>query len=291
MRLCRTIRRSPTRRLFLASSLLLAGLQMFSHGTLRAADNISGFVDQTGRVVFVNDASVSSVGSAFPKSQTDQVPAKRKVLAKVSSSAASSVATAESAAISESSLGTQQDTASAAAVGTPVGAANDYTAIPLSGREHIQSLISEAARHHQVDADLVQAIVKVESNYNPYAVSNKGARGLMQLIPATARRFGVTNSFDPRANLDGGIRYLKYLMSMFKGDLRLSLAAYNAGEMAVTRNGGVPPYRETQNYIRKIGELYPMRSVAAAAGVAPEPQIVRYVDGSGVVHFSNTDTP
>jgi soluble lytic murein transglycosylase-like protein len=155
----------------------------------------------------------------------------------------------------------------------------------------MQELVSEAARRHAVDADLVHAIVQVESNYNPYATSNKGARGLMQLIPATARRFGVSNSYDPSANLDGGIRYLKYLMSMFNGDLRLSLAAYNAGEMAVTRNGGVPPYRETQDYIRKISELYPMRTVAAAAGVAPEPQIVRYLDSTGVVHFSNTDTP
>jgi soluble lytic murein transglycosylase-like protein len=158
-------------------------------------------------------------------------------------------------------------------------------------RDRIQDLVDEAARRHQVDADLVHAIVRVESNYNPYATSHKGARGLMQLIPATARRFGVYNSFDPRANLDGGIRYLKYLMGMFNGDLRLSLAAYNAGEMAVTRNGGVPPYRETHDYIRKISELYPMRTVAAAAGVPVEPKIVRYVDDSGVVHFSNTDIP
>ena len=140
-----------------------------------------------------------------------------------------------------------------------------------------------------MDADLVHAIVRVESNYNPFAISNKGARGLMQLIPATARRFGVSNSFDPRDNLDGGIRYLKYLMGMFNGDLRLSLAAYNAGEMAVTRNGGIPPYRETQDYVRKITALYPTRTVAAAAGVPVEPRIVRYVDDSGVVHFSNTD--
>lgn len=285
---------STTRRLFPTNAILVAGLVVFSLSAARAADNISGFVDETGRVVFVNVPLASPAGPAGPagsaltKSQTVALPANRKLLARTSVGSAPG---AESLQLPESTGDARVDSPSATIVGSAGGTADEYTAIPINGREHIQGLVREAAERHQVDAGLVHAIVQVESNYNPYAVSHKGARGLMQLIPATARRFGVYNSFDPRANLDGGIRYLKYLMGMFKGDLRLSLAAYNAGEMAVTRNGGVPPYRETQDYIRKVSALYSMRSVAAVAGVAPEPQIVRYVDESGVVHFSNTDTP
>jgi soluble lytic murein transglycosylase-like protein len=137
-----------------------------------------------------------------------------------------------------------------------------------------------------VDPDLIRAIVQVESNFNPYAVSTKGAKGLMQLIPATAQRFGVSNSFDPQANLDGGIRYLKYLMEMFKGDLQLSLAAYNAGENRVGRDRRVPPIPETRDYVRKIAQLY---SVPRSPSPAEPPQILKFVDGSGIVHFSNTD--
>jgi len=162
-------------------------------------------------------------------------------------------------------------------------------------KSRIDSLIEQAAGEHQVDPELVRAIVQVESNYNPYAVSPRGARGLMQLIPATARRFGVTDIFDPEENLGGGIRYLKYLMGMFDGDLQLSLAAYNAGENVVARWRRVPPIPETRNYVRKIGAIYPLRRPSpptAGNGAAPSaPRIVKAVDGNGVVHFTNTDQP
>lgn len=154
---------------------------------------------------------------------------------------------------------------------------------------HLDAIIEEAADQHQIDPDLVRAIIQVESNFNPYAISPRGARGLMQLVPATARRFGVRNAFDPRSNLDGGIRYLKYLMGMFEGDLQLSLAAYNAGEDAVARSRGVPPFRETRNYLRKITQIYPLRS--APSGSPPIPRIEKFVDSRGIVHFSNTDLP
>ena len=120
----------------------------------------------------------------------------------------------------------------------------------------IDSAIEQSASKHGVDANLVRALIKVESNFNPNAVSNKGAMGLMQLMPRTARGLSVSNPFDPQQNVDAGVRHLKQLLNNFGGDVRLSLAAYNAGEGAVKRNRGVPRYAETQNYVKRITELY-----------------------------------
>jgi soluble lytic murein transglycosylase-like protein len=113
-------------------------------------------------------------------------------------------------------------------------------------------LISTAAETHGVDPVLVQALIQVESNYQPRARSSKGAMGLMQLMPAVAREYRVRNAYDPASNIDAGVRKLKSLIDSMQGDLRLALAAYNAGEGAVSRFGGIPPYRETQNYVSRI---------------------------------------
>ncbi len=118
-------------------------------------------------------------------------------------------------------------------------------------------LIETIAQQVQLPAALLHAIVQVESAYNPKAVSPKGAVGLMQLMPATAKRYGVINRTDPIANLKGGAHYLRDLLSLFSGDLALALAAYNAGEHAVKKYGNrIPPYRETKNYVRKVKKLY-----------------------------------
>ena len=116
------------------------------------------------------------------------------------------------------------------------------------------SLIYEAARKHQVNPRLVAALIRQESAGNLRAVSHKGARGLMQLMPATAKRFGVRKEqlFDPQHNLEAGVKYLSWLVDQFPNDLAKVLAAYNAGENAVARYGGVPPYRETRDYVRRI---------------------------------------
>jgi hypothetical protein len=114
--------------------------------------------------------------------------------------------------------------------------------------------IIAAARHFDVDAALVSAVIKAESDYNPKTVSHKGARGLMQLMPATAIRFGVTNSFDPVANIYGGTRYLRWLLKTFDGNADLAVAAYNAGEGNVWKYKGVPPFRETVTYINRIAK-------------------------------------
>ncbi len=118
----------------------------------------------------------------------------------------------------------------------------------------IARLVEKTARAYDVDPLLVHSVIQVESNYNPYAVSPKGARGLMQLVPGTARRFGVSNTFDATQNVDAGVRYLRYLQDLF-GDDRLAIAAYNAGEGAVLKHGSVPPYPETRNYVAEVSRL------------------------------------
>ncbi len=121
---------------------------------------------------------------------------------------------------------------------------------------HINAHIVEVSRRHGVPPRLVAAIVAVESRFDHRAVSRRGAEGLMQLMPATAADLDVQNAFDPRDNLDGGVRHLKRLMGRFRGDLPLVLAAYNAGEMAVIAHGGIPPYRETRQYVVRVLRRY-----------------------------------
>lgn len=136
---------------------------------------------------------------------------------------------------------------------------------PAEWREHLglDQLIEETAQRHGVDPLLVHAIISVESNYNPFAVSEDGAQGLMQLLPSTARRLGVRNVFDPRENLEAGVRYLKRLLERF-GDLYLALAAYNAGAGVVEKLGRIPPFSETVRYVSEIGSRY--ERLRAAAG-------------------------
>lgn len=129
--------------------------------------------------------------------------------------------------------------------------------IPLSkDSNQFDHLIYEFSRKYGVDFALIKAIIRAESGFNPMAVSRKGARGLMQLMPETALRMNVNNIFDPRENIEGGVRYFKYLLSLFNNDLRLSLAAYNAGENIVSELRAIPPYQETIDYIRKVWRYY-----------------------------------
>jgi soluble lytic murein transglycosylase-like protein len=137
----------------------------------------------------------------------------------------------------------------------------------------IKEMVERSARAHDVDPLLVEAVIKVESNNNPHAVSPKGAEGLMQLMPPTARMLGVTNSFDPGQNIEAGVKYLKYLQDLYKDD-RLALAAYNAGPGAVDKFKWIPPYKETQNYVYQVGKRYG-DARREAASKAPAPAAVK----------------
>jgi len=117
-------------------------------------------------------------------------------------------------------------------------------------------IISKMADKYKVDRHLIKAVIATESSYNQNAVSPVGAQGLMQLMPMTAKRFSVSNSFDPEQNIEGGTKYLSFLLKLFDGDIRLVLAAYNAGEGAVKKHKGIPPYRETINYVPKVIKAY-----------------------------------
>jgi len=176
--------------------------------------------------------------------------------------------------------------------------ADEPAAVPVSEKAGIEAIVERTARAYDVDPALVHSIIKVESNYNPYAISNKGAEGLMQLIPATAKRMGAKNSFNPKENIEAGVRYYKYLRDMF-GDDRLALAAYNAGEGAVAKyKFQIPPYRETMDYVYKVGKHWgdatrkrkqePVKPQLAALPETPQPvhpKLEHYQDEQGRVYI------
>jgi hypothetical protein len=176
---------------------------------------------------------------------------------------------------------------------------------PTGNTIDVNAIVEKAAKAHDVDPLLVHSMIKVESNYNVHAVSNKGAQGLMQLTPPTARMLGVSNSFDPQQNIEAGVQYLKYLKDLYKDD-RLALAAYNAGPGAVDKYKWIPPYAETQNYVYQVGKRYgEARRAAAAAKPAEVPAVEvkpveikptevkpaaveTFIDESGRLHLKTT---
>jgi len=158
------------------------------------------------------------------------------------------------------------------------------------GLRTFAELIRATAERYGVDRRLVEAVVQAESAGNPTAVSPKGARGLMQLMPERAAELGVRDPFDPRENVDGGVRHLRELLQRFGGDVTLALAAYNAGEGAVRAYGGVPPYPETREYVRRVRALYdggaPLRTPPVAL-LSPPERIYREVAADGTIVFTN----
>ena len=172
---------------------------------------------------------------------------------------------------------------------TVEGAPSYVTTRPVereSASDRFEDLIQEHSNRQSLRPELVRAVIQVESGFNPRALSPKGAMGLMQLMPATARELGVNNPWDPAQNIRGGTRYLRLLLDQYEGNEELALAAYNAGSGAVARYGGrVPPYRETRNYVRKVG-------AAAGASPASDRKLVIYktieiLDGRAVPRYSS----
>lgn len=185
------------------------------------------------------------------------------------------------------------------------------TTAPSSGKrdmEYLRDIVTEAARVYGISESLIYAVIRAESNFNPYAVSNAGALGLMQLIPSTARLVGVTRPFDPRQNIHGGARYLRMMIDRF-GRVDHALAAYNAGPEAVARYGGIPPYSETMAYVPRVLRYYreysggngpslasvsvssPRSSVAASASAraATRTQPVKNASGTPVFYYRGPD--
>jgi soluble lytic murein transglycosylase-like protein len=166
-------------------------------------------------------------------------------------------------------------------------------------RPDLVGYAAQMARRYDVDPLLVHSVIQVESGYNPYAISSKGARGVMQLMPRTARRLEVANSFDPFQNIDGGVRYLRYLLDLFNSE-RLAVAAYNAGEGAVFRHGNVPPYPETIHYVRQVAKTVgaarqaaqkPQTSPTRVSPAPAHPPIRHYTDSQGKVHYETRSGP
>lgn len=243
--------------------------------------------DENGRKIYVNEPvpvrKHAPQATQFKRSSMVYWSSKESRWKPVPSAGTASMQAARSAAAEVSQFFGHESVQSANA---RIVAANARG--PQASQEEIDSSIVMAAARHNVDPNLVRAVVKVESNFNSNAVSRKGAMGLMQLMPSTARSLNVKNPFDPEQNVDAGVRHLKQLLENYGGDVDLTLAAYNAGSGAVARSAGVPRYAETQNYVRRITNLY-------YGGFDLSPSVPRHDpvriqrDARGVLYISNTD--
>ncbi len=241
---------------------------------LWAGDGISVAVNQDGRKVFVNDATSPN---SDPPVIRPAANAKQFVYWSNREHRWKPAPRAKLAAARTAAAEVDQYVAASDAQMTAVTSAS------------VEAAIQEAAHRHNVDPALVRALIQVESGFNPRAVSRKGAMGLMQLMPGTARDLNVANPFDPKQNVEGGVRHLRSLLDAYGGDLNKSLAAYNAGAKAVDRANGVPPYREPRHYVRTITSLYSSGAAGRPSNGASAEPIRVYRDHQGVLNFSNVE--
>jgi hypothetical protein len=250
---------------------------------ISAHGQIVSYRDDAGRMVFIN---------ADPK------PVKRPVTSPVGKAAPSPIrgfrplpAQAEPIQTASSRISPSEGPTP----GTAYGATPVQTASPTPNPTIVQStpadiaqMVREVSSRYNVDPELIEAVVLTESHGNPSAVSRRGAQGLMQLVPETANKLGVKDAFDPKQNLDGGVRYLQTLLERYNGNLDKALAAYNAGPGAVDRAGGVPRYRETRAYVQKVTNTYYRPGAdRLPSAVNIQNRIYRAVDSDGRVVFTN----
>jgi hypothetical protein len=255
----------------------VATLSFTSHAQAGSNASITPTTDDTGHKVYVNDVVTPSAPRQTFRPQQNRLAYWSSTEHRWKSVPHANVKAAQSAAAEVDQY-----------LGRSSSNQNSLSGTGFSQLE-INAAIDKAAAKHNVDANLVRALVKVESNFNPNAVSRKGAMGLMQLMPQTARQLNLTNPFNPEQNVDAGVRHLKQLLESYGGDVRLSLAAYNAGSGAVARSAGIPRYAETRNYVRRITELYGGKlGNSYFFGASREPVKVQR-DARGVLYISNTD--
>jgi len=235
---------------------------------------ITTTVDQQGKLMFINtDSRIGRNGSTI-SSPSETAPAERRTPA---------------ARPAWPTLPTPSAPASEGGIEGWAAAPSLREEQPTQPEDRLDRIVREAAERNNLDPALVKAVISTESGWNPNAVSSKGAVGLMQLIPQTAQRYGVNNSFDPAQNIEGGTKYLKSLLDRYNGDLTKSLAAYNAGERSVDLNGGVPAIPETQRYVQKVTNAYfqPGSHRNPNLWSPPKPPVRREIDPNGRVVFTN----
>lgn len=257
-------------------------------------------VVENGRVIYTNDETGPIENAKSRQSERQAAPARRFIYWSVTERrwkpvpvpSVGALREARSAAAEVTSYVESQPVAkgvtpkpAAVAAKTPYAG---LTAGRLVTSAEVDKAINDAAQRHGVDANLVRAVIQIESGFNPRAVSRKGALGLMQLMPTTARSLNVQNPFDPAQNVDAGVRHLKGLLQNYKGDVPLSLAAYNAGAGAVARSGNnIPPFAETREYVRRITSIYGGAAQQSFRSFGSRLHMER--DERGVLKISNTD--
>ncbi len=262
-----------------------------------AESGITTTTDESGRKVYVNDVPGASSDSRSRGAASEGSGGRRLMYWSTTEHRFKPVPTSGAVMRAARSAAAEVNTYLGAKAGSkpsdskPVGSTLNAS-FARSGftEQEIDAAIEEAASRHNVDPNLVRSVIKVESNFNPNAVSRKGAMGLMQLMPATARSLNVSNPFDPQQNVDAGVRHLRKLLDSYGGDVRLSLAAYNAGVGAVARSAGVPRFAETRDYVRRITNLYAGGERGTRVTFRPAYEPLRMErDARGVLMISNTE--